>query len=59
MNKKRRSFFQNKKCKYCNRPGTVFRLIKDKHEVLCGGYTCDKKSRVRAGYFGISINIQK
>jgi len=57
MYQKRRSFFQNKKCHYCGKPGTTFRLIKDRREILCDQYDCDKKSRIRAGWFGINIKI--
>lgn len=55
--KKRQLFFKNKKCHYCKKPGTTFRLINSKHEILCDAKDCDKKSRVKADYFGSIINI--
>lgn len=57
MYKQRRSFFQNKKCHYCGKPGTIFRLISNRREILCDRYDCDKKSRIKAGYFGMNIKI--
>lgn len=45
------SYFANKRCDYCNRVATTFRLIKHRHEYLCDMGECDKKSRIRAGYF--------
>jgi len=49
--KKYRSFFENKKCQICGKQGTMFRLIKNKHYMLCDGKKCDKITRVRAGFF--------
>ena len=51
MNKKHRSFFQNKQCKYCKKQATLFRITKSQPEMLCDAYLCDKQSRVSAGYF--------
>ncbi len=54
MYKKRRSFFKNKKCSYCGRQGILFRFINKRHEILCDSKDCDKKSRMRAGCYGLS-----
>jgi len=58
MYKKRNSFFRHKKCKYCGRPGTVFKVIKGKHEVICGGFLCDRRAMANVGYYGINITFK-
>ena len=49
--KKYRSFFENKKCDLCHKPATTFRLIKNRHYMLCDSKNCDKITRIRAGHF--------
>ena len=55
MNKKRRSFFGNKRCNLCQKGATMFRLIKDKHYMLCDSKQCDYINRFRAGEFTDTI----
>ena len=56
--RKYRSFFENKKCDICHRQSTMFRLIKNKHYILCDSKKCDKLTRIRAGFFSApQINI--
>lgn len=55
MARKRRSFFYNKKCTYCGQPATTFRLISEKHEMLCDRKECDFKSRLKAGWFTLDL----
>jgi len=58
MKRKYKSFFHNKKCTYCGKKADRFRLIQNRHEMLCDSKECDRKSRIKAGYFGIG-NITK
>ena len=53
--RKYRSFFENKKCQICGKQGILFRLIKNKHYILCDDKKCDKVTRIRAGYFEDSV----
>lgn len=53
MARKYKSFFSNKQCQYCKQPATIFRLIKNHHEVMCDESDCNKKSLIKAGFFGI------
>jgi len=49
--KNNRPWFLNKKCELCGKQGTTFRLIKNRHYVLCDKKICDYKTRIRAGFF--------
>lgn len=55
MSKKRHSFFDNKQCNICKKLATTFRLIKNKHYVLCDSKQCDYITRFRAGHFTDTI----
>ena len=55
MEKRYRPFFSNKKCSICEAPAIMFRLIKNKHYMLCDSKKCDKITRLRAGFFQNNI----
>jgi len=59
MYKKRKPFFSNKKCTYCSKQATAFRLINGRHEMLCGRKECDIKSRIKAGWFGLNLSKER
>jgi len=53
-----RSWFENKKCQYCGKQGTIFRLIKSRHLILCDSEICSYKCRIQAGFFNDQLNIK-
>jgi len=55
---KRRNWFDNKKCQICGKPGTIFRLIKYKHLILCDSQKCDYITRIRAGFFNEQLILK-
>lgn len=55
---KRKPWFSNKKCEFCGKQGTTFRLIKNRHYILCDNNQCDYMTRIRAGYFNEALNIK-
>lgn len=42
-------FFDNKVCNICGAKAIIFRLIKNRHFLLCGHPACDKEADRRAG----------
>jgi len=58
-NFKRKPWFDNKYCELCKKQGTTFRLIKNRHYILCDSQICDYKTRIRAGFFNEALNIKR
>ena len=54
----RRNWFDKKRCELCGKQGTTFRLIKNRHLILCDSKLCDYKSRIRAGFFNKELNLK-
>ena len=55
---KRRNWFENKKCELCGKQGSTFRLIKNRHYIICNSKQCDYKTRIRAGFFNKQLNLK-
>ena len=54
--RKDKHWFENKKCKICGKPGSIFRYIKGKSFILCDKKECDLKNRVIMGFFDNPFN---
>ena len=52
--RQKRSWFEGKKCFVCSKQGSIFRLIKNKHYVLCDSQKCDFNIRIREGIGEVS-----
>jgi len=50
MKRKRVPFFANKICDICKHPATRFRIIDDKHYLLCDSKKCDFIIRTKHGW---------
>jgi len=45
--------FTNKRCDFCKRPATIFRVTNRGKYMLCDSPKCDLKSRIKAGLIEI------
>ena len=58
-NKRNRSWFENKTCQGCGKPGTTFRYFDRRHQyIICDSPLCSLRSRIKAGYFKTKLNLK-
>jgi len=57
--RKLKPFFNEKTCSLCKKPASIFRVIKDKRYMLCDSKECERKTRIRAGWFNDMFNLKQ